>query len=118
MNEITRRRFLQFIGGGAGAVAFSSLFFRPIWASIPAFRPVSSSLLGVDRNGYLCHLAPFGFCLIVLSFHSANFLTITVGSPMASSSAIGLACLRLPVRIFVSPGDTDERGRIRSSAGV
>lgn len=26
MNEITRRRFLQFIGGGAGAVAFSSLF--------------------------------------------------------------------------------------------
>src|SRR5918999_3680129 len=67
MNEITRRRFLQFIGGGAGAVAFSSLFFRPIWASIPAFRPVSSSLLGVDRNGCLCHLAPFGFCLIVLS---------------------------------------------------
>ena len=26
MNEITRRRFLQFIGGGAGAVASSSLF--------------------------------------------------------------------------------------------
>jgi hypothetical protein len=52
MNEITRRRFLQFIGSGAGAVAFSSLFKSGEAMFVPAAKAGISEDLTPVRLPY------------------------------------------------------------------
>jgi secreted PhoX family phosphatase len=52
MNEITRRRFLQFIGGVAGAVAFSSLFKSREVMFVPAAKAGISENLTPVRLPY------------------------------------------------------------------